>query len=116
MGFLSQRPYNELPPRPPRADVETRAVLKACIAARSALGELNLAGDRIPNQGVLINTISMLETPVNSAIGNIVTTTDRQPAAPANAQAVSNSPAQTRGAFRLPQCGARFPAHNLAVG
>jgi hypothetical protein len=38
------RPYNELPPLPPAVDVETRAVLKACIEARAALAELKAAG------------------------------------------------------------------------
>lgn len=77
MTFSAQRPYNDLPLLPPKADIETRAVLKACIAARSALGELKLAGDLIPNQGVLINTIPMLEAQASSEIENIVTTTDR---------------------------------------
>jgi len=30
-------PYNELPPLPPATELETRAVLKQCIAARAAL-------------------------------------------------------------------------------
>jgi Fic family protein len=77
MRFDPKRPYNDLPPLPPRAEVETRAVLKACIEARSALGELKLAGDLIPNQGVLINTIPLLEAQASSEIENIVTTTDR---------------------------------------
>ena len=32
------RPYNDLPPLPPSAELETRAVLKKCVAARTALG------------------------------------------------------------------------------
>jgi hypothetical protein len=39
MPFRPDRPYNELPPLPPGEDVETKAVLKACIAARAALAE-----------------------------------------------------------------------------
>ena len=77
MKFSPQHPYNDLPLLPPQVEVETRAVLKACIEARSALGELKLAGDLIPNQGVLINTIPMLEAQASSEIENIVTTTDR---------------------------------------
>ena len=38
------RPYNDLPLLPPKADVETRAILKKCVAARTALAELRLAG------------------------------------------------------------------------
>ena len=77
MSFRPDRPWNDLPPLPPEAEVETRAVLKACIDAHSALGELKMAGELIPNQGVLINTIPLLEAQASSEIENIVTTTDR---------------------------------------
>lgn len=52
-------------------------VLKACIEARSALAELKAAGRLIPNQGVLIHTIPLLEAQASSEIENIVTTTDQ---------------------------------------
>lgn len=77
MKFRPDQPWNDLPPLPPKAEVETRAVLKACIEAHSALGELKMAGELIPNQGVLINTIPLLEAQASSEIENIVTTTDR---------------------------------------
>ena len=77
MAFRPNRPYNDLPLLPPRVEVETRSVLKACIEARSALGELKLAGELIPNQAVLINSIPLLEAQASSEIENIVTTTDR---------------------------------------
>lgn len=76
MSFDRNAPYNELPPLPPKAELETRAVLKACIAARSALAALKEAGDLIPNQAMLINTIPVLEARASSEIENIVTTTD----------------------------------------
>jgi Fic family protein len=41
------------------------------------LAELKQAGQLIPNQAVLINTIPILEAQASSAIENIVTTTDR---------------------------------------
>jgi len=47
------RPFNQLPLLPPQAEVETRAVLKQCILARAALGELKQAARLIPNQGML---------------------------------------------------------------
>ena len=50
MPFRPDRPYNDLPALPPKEDVETKAVLKACIAARAALAELKVAGELIPNQ------------------------------------------------------------------
>lgn len=70
-------PYNDLPPLPPKVDLETKAVLKQCITARAALAELKQAAELIPNQGVLINTIPLLEAQASSEIENIVTTTDR---------------------------------------
>lgn len=77
MTFRPDRPYNDLPPLPPSADVETRAILKACIEARAALAELRVVGELIPNQTVLINSIPLLEAQASSEIENIVTTTDR---------------------------------------
>ncbi|MDO5624963.1 MAG: Fic family protein [Pseudomonadota bacterium] len=71
-----RRPYNTLPPLPPRADLESRAILKQCILARAALAELKQATALIPNPTVLINTIPLLEAKDSSEIENIVTTTD----------------------------------------
>ena len=70
-------PYNQLPELPPVADLESRAVLKACIEARAALAELKQAAELMPNQAMLINTIPLLEAKDSSEIENIVTTTDR---------------------------------------
>ena len=44
------KPYNDLPSLPPKAEVETKAVLRKAIAANKALAELKGAGDLIPNQ------------------------------------------------------------------
>jgi len=70
------RPYNELPLLPPNAEIETRAVLKKCVAARTALAELRLAGHLIPDQSVLVHAIPNLEARDSSAVENIVTTND----------------------------------------
>ncbi len=75
--FHPSRPFNELPLLPPKANIETRSILKQCIEARSALAELKLAGELIPNQDVLINTIPLREAKDSSAIENIVTTDDK---------------------------------------
>lgn len=77
MTFRPDRPYNDLPPLPPQTDVETKAVLKACIEARAALAALRICGQLIPNQAVLINSIPLLEAQASSEIENIVTTTDQ---------------------------------------
>ena len=72
-----ERPYNELPKLPPASDLETKAILKQCIPARAALAELKQAAELIPNQGMLINTVPLLEARASSEIENVVTTTDR---------------------------------------
>jgi Fic family protein len=76
MAFDPKTPYNTLPALPPKADIESKAILKACIAARVELEALRTAGRLIPNQGVLINAIPMLEAQASSEIENIVTTAD----------------------------------------
>lgn len=70
-------PYQDLPKLPPRADIETRNILKRCIEARSALAELKQAAELIPNPSMLINTLPLLEAKASSEIENIVTTTDK---------------------------------------
>lgn len=70
------KPYNGLPLLPPGQDLETKAVLKRCVTARAAVAELRRAGDLIPDQSVLINTIPLLEAKDSSEIENIVTTND----------------------------------------
>lgn len=77
MDFDPQKPHNHLAVLPPSADIENREILKKCICARSALAELKQAGELIPNQAVLINSIPMLEAQMSSEIENIVTTTDK---------------------------------------
>jgi len=76
MSFDPAQPYNALPPLPPRTELETRAVLKKCVAANRALAELKGAGDLIPNQSMLINAIPLQEAKLSSEIENIVTTQD----------------------------------------
>lgn len=77
MTFDAGRSYNNLPPLPPGLELESRAVLKACIPARAALAELKQAAELLPNQSILINTLPLLEAKDSSEIENIVTTTDR---------------------------------------
>jgi Fic family protein len=76
MRFSPTRPFDHLPLLPPRGELETKAVLKGCIDARSALASLKQATALIPNPSVLINTIPLLEAQASSAIENVVTTTD----------------------------------------
>lgn len=76
-GFQPDRPFNELPPLPPGADIETKAILRKCITAGRALAALQQAAALIPNQDVLINTIPLREAKDSSEIENIVTTNDK---------------------------------------
>ena len=76
LHWQADRPYNQLPTLPPTVELETRAVLKRCIEARTALAELKQAAELIPNQRMLINTLQLLEAKDSSEIESIVTTTD----------------------------------------
>lgn len=69
-------PYQDLPQLPPSADIESKRILKAVVAARSSLAALNESCMLIPNPTVLINSIPILEAQASSEIENIVTTTD----------------------------------------
>jgi Fic family protein len=51
-------------------------VLRRCITASRALAELKGAGNLIPNQTILINSIPLQEARLSSEIENIVTTQD----------------------------------------
>jgi len=75
--WRADKPWNQLPPLPPAAELETKAVLKQCITARAALAELKQAAQLIPNQTMLINTLPLLEAKDSSEIENIVTTADQ---------------------------------------
>jgi Fic family protein len=75
--FDPLKAYNELPALPPPIELETKPVLKACIRANQALAELKMAGELIPNQAMLINTIPLQEAQASSEIENIVTTQDQ---------------------------------------
>ena len=76
--FDPRLPYNDLPPLPPSLElIETRDILKQCIAARVSLAELKQAAELIPNSAVLVNALPLLEARASSEIENIVTTTDK---------------------------------------
>jgi Fic family protein len=67
--------YN-IPNLPFDFDIETKAVLKKVATARSALAEMKGAAASIPNESILINTLSLQEAKDSSAIENIITTHD----------------------------------------
>lgn len=76
MAFDRHQPYNDLPLLPPVHEMETKAVLKQAIGANRALANLRGLAGQIPNQRMLINSITLQEARLSSAIENIVTTND----------------------------------------
>lgn len=77
MPFDPAKPYNDLPDLPPPGDVETKAVLKACIEARAALARLDAEALHLPNPDILIGSLALFEAKYSSEIENIVTTEDK---------------------------------------
>ncbi|HEX8530385.1 MAG TPA: Fic/DOC family N-terminal domain-containing protein, partial [Cytophagales bacterium] len=65
-----------IPTLPLAFDIETKAVLKKTARAHQALAELKGVVATIPNESILISTLSLQEAKDSSAIENIVTTHD----------------------------------------
>ena len=57
-------------------DLETKSVLKAVNAANKKLAELKGLEQLIPNEEILIQTLTLQEARESSSIDNIVTTQD----------------------------------------
>ncbi|MDM8545174.1 Fic family protein [Candidatus Venteria ishoeyi] len=61
---------------PPALELETKAVLKQAALAHRYLAELKGVGATIPNETILINTLTLQEARDSSAVENIITTQD----------------------------------------
>ena len=61
---------------PPNTELETREVLKKLASAHRYLAELKGVAATIPNESILINTLSLQEAKDSSEIENIITTHD----------------------------------------
>lgn len=111
VNWQPSQPFSTLPLLPPLVEIDSKAVLRQCITARSALAGLNQAAALIPNPAVLINTLPLLEAQASSEIENIVTTTDQlfrhlrddQAADPATKEALRYSTALLQGYHSLTQ-------------
>ena len=66
----------KIPQLPLPLDIESKAIMKKTAAARSALAEMKGAALSIPNESILISTLSLQEAKDSSAIENIITTHD----------------------------------------
>ena len=66
----------KIPTLPLKEDVETKKILKKTALARSALAEMKGSAVSIPNEKILLNTLSLQEAKDSSEIENIITTQD----------------------------------------
>jgi len=76
MSFDPNKPFNDLPLLPPAVDLESKEVLKKSIRAGRMLAELKGLGETIPNQSILINSLTLQEAKASSEIENVITTND----------------------------------------
>lgn len=65
-----------IPNLPLNIELETKPILKKLTKAHQALAELKGVSEVIPNQSILISTLSLQEAKDSSAIENIITTDD----------------------------------------
>ncbi len=76
MAFDRKIPYNDLPLLPPKADIETKNILRKTISAGRALAQLNGALLNLPNPTLFLDTIYLQEAKASSEVENIITTND----------------------------------------
>jgi len=75
-------------------DLETKVVLKKLTLAHRALAELNGVAETIPNEVIILNTLSLQEAKDSSAIENIITTHDELYTSDSIAQRFASSAAK----------------------
>jgi len=118
------KPTYKLPDLPLKIDLETVPVLKALAKANRALAELKGRAGTIPNQGILIDTLSLQEAKASSEIENIVTTQDelfqadlfpQGPASPAAKEVALYRDALKLGFDRMREAGGII-SNNTLVG
>lgn len=74
--FDRKIPYNDLPLLPPKADTETKQILRKTISAGRALAQLNGTLLNLPNPTLFLDTIYLQEAKASSEVENIITTND----------------------------------------
>lgn len=90
----------DLPALPPADLTESVAILKAATLAHRWLGELKGKAASIPNQGILIDTLSLQEARASSEIENIITTQDQLFQASLFPDALGNADAKEVARYR----------------
>ncbi|MDX1908692.1 MAG: Fic family protein [Bacteroidia bacterium] len=105
---------NPIPRLPLPQEIETKTVLKKAALAHRALAELKGVAETIPNEVIILNTLSLQEAKDSSAIENIITTHDelyssdsiaRQFASPAAKEVHSYAHALREGYRAVSQTG-----------
>lgn len=77
MGKFDRKiPYNDLPLLPPKAEIETKGILRKTISAGRALAQLNGTLMNLPNPTLFLDTIYLQEAKASSEVENIITTND----------------------------------------
>jgi Fic family protein len=77
MGKFDRKiPYNDLPLLPPKADIETKEILRKTISAGRALAQLNGTLLYLPNPTLFLDTFYLQEAKASSEVENIITTND----------------------------------------
>jgi Fic family protein len=77
MKIDKNKPFNNLPPLPPDAEIDSKNILSKLAASHRHLAELKGIANIIPNQNILINSIILQEAQASSKIENVVTTNDK---------------------------------------
>lgn len=74
--FDRKIPYNDLPLLPPKADIESKEILRKTISAARALAQMNGTLINLPNPSLFLDTIYLQEAKASSEVENIITTND----------------------------------------
>ncbi len=116
------KPTYSIPTLPPPVELETVKVLKALNLASRALADLKGQARTIPNQGILIDTLTLQEAKASSEVENIVTTQDElfqadlfpdDPQSPAAKEVARYRDALRLGLSRLLETGGLIPNSTL---
>lgn len=74
--FDCKKPYNDLPLLPPKAEIESKSILRKAISANRVLAQLNGTLLNLPNPTLFLDTIYLQEAKASSEVENIITTND----------------------------------------
>jgi len=74
--FNREIPYNSLPLLSPKADIETKSILRKTISASRVLAQLNRTLLNLPNLTLFIDTIYVQEAKASSEVENIIITNE----------------------------------------